>query len=185
MSIPIYDVTIDLNNPEQGLWCVSFVDDPAIMVEFIAMKKEEEPMKVYLSKTKHEVVSPILIPNQLIYRADNGGYYIRWSKETIAAAAYTMLINNRVNWVDVMHPMSTNPDLTYNDCLLDNVFMKRMWIIDDPKTDDANTKYGFDLPEGTLMVHYKVNNRKLWEKIASGELKGLSIEAFCGFKEIE
>lgn len=183
--LPVYDVVFDLDNPYHGLFAISFVDEPAIMVDFVAMKKDEEPMKVYLSKTKHEVISPILIPNQLIYRADNGGYYIRWTKEAIQEAAYTMLFHNRMNWVTEMHPMASNKDLTYDDCLLDNVFMKRMWIIDDAKTDDANTKYGFDLPEGTLMVHYKVNNRKLWQKIVSGELKGLSIEAFCGFQSVE
>lgn len=175
--IPIYDVVLDLTDFEQGLFAVSFVDAPAIQVDFIAMK-EQKPFKVYYSKTKHEIISPILIPNQLIYRCDQRGeFYIRWTKESIEQAAFNMLINNRVNWTTEMHPMSTNPDLTYKDCILDNVYMKRLWIIDDPKTDDANTKYGFDLPEGTLMAHYKVNNRQLWQKIVSGELKGLSIEA--------
>lgn len=176
--IPIYDVIFDESDNEQGLFAVSFVDAPAICVDFIAMKKQENPVKMYYSKVKHEIVSPLLIPNQLIYRCDDRGeYYIRWTKETIEQAAYNMLFNNRMNWVTEMHPMNDNPNLTYNDCLLDNVFMKRLWIIDDPKSDDAHTKYGFDLPQGTLMAHYKVNNRKLWQKIVSGELKGLSIEA--------
>lgn len=176
--IPIYDVVFDENDETQGLFAVSFVDCPAIDVNFIAMKKNE-PVRMYYSKSLHEIVSPILIPNQLIYRRDDRGeFYIRWTKDTIHQAAFNMLLNQRINWVTEMHPMEEDSSLTYDDCLLDNVFMKRLWIIDDPSTDDACTKYGFkDLPEGTLMAHYKVNNRKLWKKIIDGELRGLSVEA--------
>jgi hypothetical protein len=77
-----------------------------------------------------------------------------------------------------MHPTFYNKDMKYEDALEKDVYMLRMWTIEDEKTDDANTKYGFSLPKGTLMVHFKVHNRKIWQRIRSGELKGLSIEAF-------
>ena len=180
--LPIYDVVFDEDDTSQGLFAVSFVDKPAINVDFIAMRKQsKDAVPMYFAKTKHEIVSPILIPNQLIYRRGEGkdseGYYIRWTEDTIQQAAFNMIEHQRLNWVTEMHPMQSDPTLKYDDCLLDNVYMLRLWIVDDPNTDDANVKYGFkNLPKGTLMAHYKVNNRALWQKIVNKELKGLSVE---------
>lgn len=180
--LPIYNVVFNLDDDEQGLFAVSFVDAPAIEYNFLAMRKNK-PLHIYMNEPKHEVVSPLLIPNQLIYRRNgNDEYYIRWSEDTIKNAAMSMILNQRLNWVTVMHPMESNPDLTYDKCLEKGVYMMRLWIIDDPKNDDAKTKYGYDLPKGTLMAHYKVYNRKLWNRIVGGELKGLSIEAVANFK---
>ena len=43
---------------------------------------------------------------------------------------------------------------------------------------DKSKLYGFDLPNGTWFVKMKIENDDLWQKIKSGELKGLSIEGY-------
>ena len=43
---------------------------------------------------------------------------------------------------------------------------------------DKSKLYGYDLPNGTWFVKMKIENDELWEKIKSGELKGLSIEGY-------
>jgi len=182
MEFPIYNVFID--ETDLGLTAVSFVDSPAIQTDFIYFNEQN---RMYLSSNeKREVVSPILIPNQLIYRENvlkdgtKQQYYIRWTAETIEQAAFMFLINQYNNNVTIMHPYFYSDNLKYEDTLIDDVMLKRMWIVENSETDDINTKYGFkDLPEGTLCVHYKIYNRKLWQRIKSGELKGLSIEAFA------
>ena len=178
MNIPIYDVFID--DEVIGLTAVSFVDKPAIDVDFVYMQEQAQKQLMYLSSDKHEVVSPILIPNQLIYREDEEGnpFYLRWTPETIKQAAIGFIANGFWNNVTIMHASFFNKDLKYEDCLEKDVYLLKMWLIEDEKTDIANTKYGFSLPKGTLMCHYKVHNRKLWNRIKSGELKGLSIEAY-------
>lgn len=176
---PIYDVTIDDEN--LGLTAISFVENPAIETDFIYFKKNEIKNMIFLAnKEKREIVSPILIPNQLILRqAEDGSfYYIRWTADTIKLAAEKYLANGWFNNFTDSHPMFYDNSLTYEDVLEKDVYMLRMWIIDDPSKDDANVKYGFNLPQGSLMVHLKVHNRKIWNKIRNGELKGLSIEAF-------
>lgn len=160
---------------------ISFVDYPAICNNFVYFGKgeQENAPALYLNKVKHEVVSPILIPNQLILRISETGekYYIRWSKETIERVAKQYLINQYNNNFSVMHSWFETGG-NYEDSLIDGVYMLEMWTIDDAKNDRANKVYGYHLPEGTLMVHLKIHNRKLWQKIVSGEVKGLSIEAF-------
>lgn len=177
MNIPIYDVMID--DEQLGLTAVSFVDEPAIMEQFVAFGNER--MLWLSSHEKREVVSPILIPNQLILRRTDDGqfYYIRWSEETIKNAAAKFLANGFWNNVTIMHPTFYNKEMKYEDSLEKDVYLLRMWIVEDEKNDDINTKYGFkNLPKGTLCVHYKIHNRQLWSRIKSGELRGLSIECF-------
>ena len=185
----IFDITFD-PSADIGLTAISFVDFPAICQDFIYQSSDDKEKYVsgqllMANAEKHEVISPILIPNQLILRVSETGekYYMRWSKETIEKIADYYLMNQFQNNFTFMHSWFDSMDGNYEDSFIKDVYMKRMWIIDDAKTDEANKVYGYHLPEGTLMVHLKIHNRNLWKKIKSGEVKGLSVEAFTGMQE--
>ena len=178
LNLPIFDVFVDEDG--LGLFGISYVDRPAIIEELVAFRSDKQ--YVYLtSNEKHEIVSPLAIPDQLIYRVTEEGipYYMRLSADTIKLMAQKFLASGNWNQWTFMHE---NIDDDMKDRIQDGIYMKRMWIIDDEKTDDANTKYGFNLPKGTLMVHAKVQNRSIWSKIKSGEIRGLSLEAFFKLK---
>ena len=180
----VYDITFD-ETSDYGLLGISFVDMPAIEQNFVYFSKENEP-KLFLNAEKHEIVSPVLVPNQLILRISPEGerYYVRCSKETIEKIAKHYIAQQRVNNYSYMHEwFESDDDGEYEDTLLKDVYTLAMWTIEDARNDKANKVYGFHLPEGTLMVHLKVHNRKLWQKIKSGEVKGLSIEGF--FRNVE
>lgn len=174
-TFPIYDIVIDENSI--GLTAISLVDYPAIQENWVAFSKQQ--MIWMSSAEKREIIAPILIPDQLILRkAEDGSlYYIRWRRETILQAAQKYIANGFFNNFTYMHPTFYNKDMKYEDALEKDIYMLRMWTIED-KNDDAITKYGFNLPEGTLMCHFKVHNRKLWQKIKNKEVMGCSIEAF-------
>lgn len=175
-EIPIYDITLD--GDSLGLTAISLVDSPAIMENWVAFSKQQ---MIWMSNAeKREVIAPLLIPDQLILRrAEDGSlYYIRWKRETILQAAERYIANGWFNNFTYMHPTFYNKDMKYEDSLEKDIYMLRLWTIEDASNDDANTKYGFHLPEGTLMCHFKVHNRKLWQKIKNKEVMGCSIEAF-------
>lgn len=175
-EIPIYDITLD--GDSLGLTAISLVDSPAIMENWVAFSKQQ---MIWMSNAeKREVIAPLLIPDQLILRrAEDGSlYYIRWKRETILQAAEKYIANGWFNNFTYMHPTFYNKDMKYEDALEKDIYMIRLWTIEDASNDDANTKYGFHLPEGTLMCHFKVHNRKLWQKIKNKEVMGCSIEAF-------
>ena len=180
LTIPIFDAFVDGN--ELGLFGISYVDRPAIMEELVAFRDDKQYV-YFSSNEKHEIVSPLAIPNQLIYRATEDGipYYIRMSEETIRQMTEKFLAKGKWNQWTLMHE---NMDAPMEDRVQDGIYMKRIWIIDDPSKDDANVKYGFNLPKGTLMVHAKIMNRSIWSKIKSGEIRGLSLEAFFRLKNL-
>lgn len=180
----VYDITFD-ETSDYGLLGISFVDMPAIEQNFVYFSKENE-QKLFLNAERREIVSPVLVPNQLILRISPEGerYYVRCSKETIEKIAKHYIAQQRVNNYSYMHEwFESDDDGEYEDTLLKDVYTLAMWTIEDARNDKANKIYGFHLPEGTLMVHLKVHNRKLWQKIKSGEVKGLSIEGF--FRNVE
>lgn len=178
MNYPVYNIEFDEVN-DYGLMGISFVDYPAICENFVYFSKQNEP-QLFINAEKHEVVSPVLIPGQLILRVDGNGnkYYVRWSKETIEKVARHYIAEQRSNNYSYMHQWFYDSEGEYEDTLLKGVYTLGMWLIEDEKTDKANKEYGYHLPAGTLMVHIKVHNRNLWKKIKDGEVKGLSIEAF-------
>lgn len=177
-TFPIYDVSID-ENENLGLFAISAVDAPAIMEQLVSFK--DELQKVYfVSNEKHEIVSPVLIPNQLVFREYDGiPCYIRFSEETIRKAAERYLLKGYFNNWTLMH---ADMEKDIEERVVPNIFTKRLWIIEDEATDDANTKYGYSLPKGTLMVHAKVNNRQVWQMIKEGKIRGLSMEAMLKLK---
>ena len=189
MTLPIFDITF---NPAEdiGLTAISFVDMPAIEQMFVYQGKDKTEKYAFgqilmASAEKHEVISPVLIPNQLILRINENGekYYVRWSKEVIEQVANYYIMNQYQNNFTFQHEWFDTGEGNYEDSFIKDVYMLEMWTIDDAKTDKANKVYGYHLPEGTLMVRLKIHNRKLWAKIKSGEVKGLSIEAFIPVQE--
>lgn len=173
-SIPIFDISVDEEG--LGLFGLSFVDNPAIQVELHAFKSEDKQKIYFSSHEKREVVSPVLIPNQLIIReADGIPYYMRASEETIKKIYEKYMLSGNWNNFTYMHE---NMELDISERAKDGIYLQRLWIIGDERTDDANTKYGFELPKGTLMMKAKVNNRQIWNEIRDGKLRGISLEAF-------
>ena len=176
-NIPIFDISVDEEG--MGLFGLSFVDNPAIQVELHAFKAEEAQKVFFASHEKREVVSPVLIPNQLIIRESMGiPYYIRANEDTIRKIYEKYMLSGNWNNFTYMHE---NIDADISERLQDGIYLQRLWIIEDEKNDDACTKYGFnDLPKGTLMMKCKVNNRQIWSEIREGRLRGISLEAFFG-----
>ena len=118
---------------------------------------------------KQEIISPALIPDKNIYRYDaetDSDYYVYFSKDTVKNCAYSYLKNNNHHKATYQHKDRVSGVLTVES-----------WIIEDPKMDKS-TLYGFKLKKGTWMVKMSITNSELWEKVKSGDIRGLSIEGF-------
>ena len=112
------------------------------------------------------VTGPAMIPQQLILRKDEMGnpFHVFFSKETIKEIAKKFFEYNKQNNTDVNH----DDAVTTQNTLLES------WIVEDPKMDKS-TAMGFDVPKGTWMTSYKINDQATWDKIKSGDLNGFSI----------
>jgi len=165
----IVELIINEENESLAIDCISLVSEPAIEENLIFMSKAKNNLTLAKIDTeKREIISPALIPDKNIYRVDENGddYYVYFSKDTVKNCAYSFLKNNNHHKATYQHQERVSGVLTVES-----------WIIEDPKMDKA-TLYGFNLKRGTWMVKMKIENEELWQKVKSGDIKGLSIEGY-------
>ena len=116
------------------------------------------------------VTGPAMLPNKMILRKDENGnpYYVYFTEKTIKDIAEKVFEENKQNMTNVEH--QSNETTTENTML-------ESWIVADPEMDKSKA-LGFDVPKGTWMVSYKVNDDQTWNMIKEGKLKGFSVEGY-------
>ena len=112
------------------------------------------------------ITGPAMTPSILIPRKDADGntFHVYFSEETIEKISQKFLEENKQHRTDVNH----------DDNVVEDNTLLESWIVQDPEMDKSKT-LGFDVPKGTWMVSYKINDKDTWNKIKNGDLNGYSI----------
>ena len=164
------------NNDETGVNLVSFVSNPAIERDFVALSQPEKQFHK-LNHDKQIVTGPALIPNQNILRISEDGtpYFIRFSRETIEKIRDKY---HRLKKTDLTNDEHETP--------LSGNFLVESWIIEEPTKDKAAALGLSDLPAGTWVLSFKIPDSEYWaEAIKSGIRAGFSIEGIFNLDLIE
>jgi hypothetical protein len=168
----IYELLIQDDGDE--VFAISLVESPAIESNFVFFDKEE----IMFAATNNEqrmLIGPILIPEKKILRVDGEGqpYHVFFSKETVQKLAQNYL----------MKKYNSNSTLEH-ESKLKGVHLVESWV----KTGklDKSNNFGINVPEGTWMGMFKINDETIWEDyIKTGKLKGLSVEALMEHRLIK
>lgn len=169
--------TYKLQDPEnKGLLRISLVDDPAIQSTLMAFSSEDEKPMQFVDEEQMIIYAPALIPNKLIFRKNIKGEpaQVFFDAETIKQ----LHINGSRNGYD------SNINLNHETENTSGIFCFESWIIENNPQDKAYSM-GFDVPVGTLMKGYKIDNTEVWSDVKNGKLTGLSIEAYLSPNENE
>ena len=166
----IVELVIADDSQELAIDAISLVTSPAIESEFVFFGKEKNNLTfAKVDEEKRMLISPALIPEKTIFRHDpqtSSDYFVFFSKATVRKASELYLKHNNHHKATYQHQDRISGILTVES-----------WIIEDSKLDKS-TLYGFSLPVGTWMVKMHITNEEMWQKVKSGELKGLSIEGY-------
>ncbi len=156
-----------------GIEAVSVVENPAIEEFFVALKKEDELIRLAeVDEEKRLLMGAALIPNKPIYRANaNGEFYIYFSKETVVKASQMFLRKGNQN----------NSTLEHQKDFLKDMSVVESWIVEDPEVDKSKL-YGLNMPVGTWIITMSVQNDKIWEKVRKNLVRGFSIEGYFADK---
>jgi len=125
-----------------------------------------------LDEEKRMIYSPAMIPNKLIrrYEEGEGEYFVRFSKEAIERGAHKFLMEGRTS------PEFINYEHT--DKKFEDIWLVESWIVG--SEEDKIYDYGYsreDVPEGSWIVGYKVENDDLWNNyVKKGLVKAVSVE---------
>ena len=112
------------------------------------------------------ITGPAMTPNVLIPRRDEDGntFHVYFTEETIEKISRRFLEESNHN----------NTDINHEGEMVDENTLLESWLVEDPDMDKSK-RYGFEIPKGTWMVSYKINNEETWNKIKNKELNGFSI----------
>ena len=165
MELTIKKAIIDVEDSEMGLKTVSLVSDPAIQINWIKFNKQSEIKLAIQNEDKRIIFTPVLIPNQLIYRNIAGEEFnLMFDKETIELVEQKWVKDNLSSAVDIEHSSKLIDGVTFFESVLLN-------------NERFATAKGFEgLPEGTWFLTGKVESDDVWTKIKSGEVNGVSID---------
>jgi hypothetical protein len=128
--------------------------------------------KFKLDEEKRMIYAPAMIPNKLIrrYEEGEGEYFVRFSKEAIERGAHKFLMEGRTS------PEFVNYEHT--DKKFDDIYLVESWIVG--SEEDKIYDYGYsreDVPSGSWVVGYKVDNDELWnDYVKKGLIKAVSVE---------
>lgn len=191
--LDIYDVVL---GDGDGIAGISLVDAPAISQRWLMQRAQAQaqaqapvrrPIALHEDGDAHLLISPILIPQQLIYRRDGSyEYFIRWSRKAIEAAALRMSASLSYNRFSLNHEWfcGGSPE-PYEETLASGIVCERLWVTENT-ADPLYTAYGFKpekCPVGTLCIAARVNDDDLWMRCKAGEFQGFSIEGFVSYEK--
>lgn len=164
---------IDINdNEELGLQAVSIVDKPAIEVDFLKFK--DQKMSFAKDESKHILSGPALIADMPIYRRNfitGEEYYVVFTASTIEKLVERYSKNNMLNTVNLQHDGN----------MIDGVYMFESFIINKER---GIAPKEFDLPDGSWVVSFKVEDENLWNEIVnSNDFNGFSVEVAANLVE--
>lgn len=159
----------------EGVYAISLVSDPAIEVNFISLSKNKEIKLATINEEQRILVGPILIPDQLIYRNQDGHEYnIMFPKETIKQVQHNFVQQGYQNNSTIEHSGKSIPNVTFVET----------WIKED-EVHDKSVLYGFNEPVGTLFGLMKVNNDEIWnDYVKTGKVKGFSIDGVFDMEKV-
>lgn len=121
------------------------------------------------------VVGPLMIPNKLILRLDdnNDPYYVYFTESTIKSIAQKVMKDNVMHSLNLEH----DPDSPVRG------YMTETWLVEDAENDKSRS-YGFNLPVGTWIGSYKIEDDVIWSMVKDGIVNGFSVEGFFADKLI-
>ena len=172
----LIELFIDDKDQDNALDMISFVSAPAIEKDFMHFKEQKEKFEFKSNEEKRIVTGAAMIPNQEIIRmdAEDKPYFVYFTEETIEKAQEVFAKYGKTKSTNFEHKTGMR-----------DVTVVESWIVTDPSNDKSNALGFSDIPKGSWMVSYKVDNDDLWEKVKNGEVKGFSIEGVFSKNIIE
>lgn len=171
--LPTYRITIE--DEADAVEFISIVDKPAIERDFVAFSKQKQ---VAFNEELRIITTPVLIPDQPVYRNDaNGEYYLVALDEDVERIYSKFAKDGNFNKINLMHTKGTEQTS-------EQVYLYEMFLSDTKRGISAPEAFK-DLPNRTWFASYKVLDDEIWNKIKSGDFNGVSIEGNLGIIDLQ
>ena len=168
-KLPVYDLVFD-SQAMEGVYAISLVSDPATSYIAVQLSEEDKVVNWKLSsEAKRILVSPVLVPEQLIYRKNINGSpaYVKVTTDVIEQLQQNFSRQGYQN----------NATFEHDKKLTEGISFVESWIVYNSEVYKAKA-LGFDVPAGTWMMSCQLSQEMWDDYVKSGEVKGFSMEAY-------
>lgn len=158
-----------------GIDAISLVDMPAVEKNFLCFSEEKQPVKMKFDNSKHIITGVVCLADTPIYRYNEfyGEYYVVFTKETIEKMVEKFAKMDLFKSVNLQHD---------DDKFVDGIYMVESYITN--KQRGINPIEFADIPDGSWVASYKVENEALWGEIINGDkLNGFSLQGMFELEE--
>ena len=170
----VYYIKID-EDSSLGIDAISLVDFPAVERNFLCFSKEDKRINLKFDASKHVISGVVALADTPIYRYNDrmGEYYVVFSKETILQMVEKFAKDGLFKSVNLQHD---------DNMFVDGVYMFESYITN--KERGINPKEFEDIPDGSWICSFKVDNEALWNEIINGDkLNGFSLQGMFELEE--
>ena len=169
----LIELFINEDEANDGISAISFVKQPAIEENFVALSQQKVEFKS-IDDDKRVVVGLALIPNKEIYRRQGDyEYNIIFSEDTVKKASHLYLKQLNNNNATLEHEKDA-----------EGISVVESWIVEDVENDKSKL-YDLNATKGSWVVVMKVDNDEIWKDVKDGTYLGLSIEGIFSDKEVK
>lgn len=169
----VFYITID--DAVMGIDAISLVQSPAVEKDFLCFSKENKPIELKFDNSKHIITGVVCLADTPIYRYNEklGEYYVVFTKETIRKMVEKFAKDGLFASVNLQHDDTK---------FVDGIYMVESYITD--KERGINPIEFSDIPQGSWVCSYKVENENLWNEIINGDkLNGFSLQGMFKLEE--
>lgn len=167
LNLPLYNIVINPEDTDTGMFLVSLVDEPAIETDFLAFDKHEKFSFSVQDEDKRIVTGPAIIADMPIYRrTEQGEFYVVFRKDDIPAIVEKFMKAGLSNFINIQHDETT---LSNTDAVMvESYFINKERGIVPNEFKDVN--------DGSWFCSFKILNDDIWQMVKNGEISGFSIE---------
>ena len=163
--MPIYDIFINLDDPETTVSFNSLVASPAHEKAFQMFSKDK--VKWQFNEEERIVTGVAIACDLPIYRNQQGHeFYVTFGKQAIKDIVFDYARRGNFNNVNLNHDEKD---------IVSGAYMTMLYQIDNEKGFTAPERFK-DESDGSLLVSYKITDDNLWNDVKQGKFTGFSIE---------
>lgn len=166
---------IKIDDELTGINAISLVQSPAVEKDFLCFNKENKPVNLKFDNSQHIITGVVCLADTPIYRYNEklGEYYVVFTKETIRRMVEKFAKDDLFKSVNLQHN---------DNMFVDGVYMVESYLTN--KDRGINPIEFSDVPEGSWIASYKVENENLWNEIINGDtLNGFSLQGMFRLDE--
>jgi len=173
-GLPLVDLTLDENiDNNSGMNRLSFVENPAIKTDWQLFENIDLNFAEIKDEDKRLITTPIMLADTPILREIKGKFfYSKFSPSTIEMMMKKYFMQNKIHNINESHDPKK---------VIDGVFMIESFI----SGTRANSTLYPNIPNGSWVSTFYVEDKKYWERIKNGTFTGVSLEGVFEISDTE